>query len=197
MTNSIVIQVGQCGNQIGARFWDMVLQEHAKYNKKGLFDDALATFFRNVNEKRGISNIPVGDGKKQISGLKARGLLVDMEEGVINQIRNSPLNELFDERQQITSNSGSGNNWAVGHCVYGPEYREAVLDAVRREAEYCDALQSFFMIGSLGGGTGSGLGSYICDALSEEFPDVYRFYTTVTPSSNDDVVTSPYNRYPT
>lgn len=28
MTQSIVIQVGQCGNQIGCRFWDFALREH-------------------------------------------------------------------------------------------------------------------------------------------------------------------------
>ncbi|KAI9095142.1 Tubulin/FtsZ family, GTPase domain-containing protein [Phlyctochytrium arcticum] len=193
MPNCIVVQVGQCGNQIGGRFWDMVLQEHAKYNSQGHYNESLATFFRNVNTETGESNISVGNGKKRITGLKARGVLVDMEEGVINQIQSSPLAELFDPDQVVTSNSGSGNNWAVGNYHYGPIYREEILEAVRRQAEYCDALQSFFMIGSLGGGTGSGLGSYICEMLQDEFPECYRFYTTVSPSANDDVVTSPYN----
>ena len=31
-----------------------------------------------------------------------------MEEGVINQIKNSQIKDLFDEDQFITSNSGSG-----------------------------------------------------------------------------------------
>jgi hypothetical protein len=35
MTQSVVVQVGQCGNQIGARFWDLALQEHATVNKRG------------------------------------------------------------------------------------------------------------------------------------------------------------------
>ena len=43
--------VGQCGNQIGGRFWDLILQEHSTLNKKGIYDDALATFFRNVDIK--------------------------------------------------------------------------------------------------------------------------------------------------
>ncbi|KAI8825783.1 Tubulin/FtsZ family, GTPase domain-containing protein [Fimicolochytrium jonesii] len=191
MSNSIVVQVGQCGNQIGSRFWDMVLQEHARNNRKGVYDDALSTFFRNV-DKYG-SHVPLGDGKKRITGLKARGLMVDMEEGVVGQIRKSPLGELFDSDQAVISNSGSGNNWAVGNCVYGPMYREEILEGIRRQAEWCDSLQSFFMLGSLGGGTGSGLGSFICETLADEYSEVYRFYTTVMPSENDDVVTSPYN----
>jgi tubulin epsilon len=44
--------------------------------------------------------------------------------------------------------------------IYGPEYAEEILDAIRKQAEDCDRLGSFFSIGSLGGGTGSGLGSY-------------------------------------
>ena len=67
------------------------------------------------------------------------------------------------------------------------------LQAVRRTAEMCDSLQSFFLIHSLGGGTGSGLGTYLLTLLEDSFPDVYRFSTAVFPSEDDDVITSPYN----
>lgn len=59
--------------------------------------------------------------------------------------------------------------------------------------EHCDSLQSFFLLHSLGGGTGSGLGSYILGLLEDEFPEIFRFTASVFPSENDDVVTSPYN----
>lgn len=36
------VQVGQCGNQIGCRFWELALREHAAYNTAGVFDDALS-----------------------------------------------------------------------------------------------------------------------------------------------------------
>lgn len=45
------------------------------------------------------------------------------------------------------------------------------MDLLRKEAESCDLLQGFQMIHSLGGGTGSGLGSLILNKLREEFPD--------------------------
>ncbi|MCJ8750324.1 hypothetical protein PDJAM_G00262070 [Pangasius djambal] len=38
MTQSVVIQVGQCGNQVGCRFWDLALREHAHVNKAVLID---------------------------------------------------------------------------------------------------------------------------------------------------------------
>ncbi|KAH6581218.1 hypothetical protein BASA61_009176 [Batrachochytrium salamandrivorans] len=119
--------------------------------------------------------------------------MIDMEEGVIKHILKGPLREIFDGTQHISSVSGSGNNWAVGHHVYGPQFQDEILERVRKQAEYCDSLQSFFLIGSMGGGTGSGLGSYLIGLLEDQFPSVYRFVSTIIPSPNDDVVTSPYN----
>jgi tubulin epsilon len=194
MTQCITIQVGQCGNQIGCRFWDLALREHAKVNKNGCYDDALGTFFRNVDTRYDPpADVPIGDGRQPIASLKARAVLVDMEEGVINETLKGPLGDVFDSRQQITSVSGCGNNWAVGHYQYGPQYRESILEAIQRAAEKCDCLQSFLIMHSIGGGTGSGLGSYIVEMLKDEFPEVYRFVTAVFPSEDDDVVTSPYN----
>lgn len=87
---------------------------------------------------------------------------------------------------------------------------------MRQQLEQCSSPQSFFMLNSLGGGTGvhspwlqprpqltqprvpgSGLGSYVLGALEDEFPELYRFATVVFPSEDDDVITSPYNRCPT
>ncbi|KAJ3373824.1 Tubulin epsilon chain [Allomyces arbusculus] len=155
----------------------------------------MATFFQNI-ERRGKrrASVPVGDGTGQIKGLEARGLMIDMEEGVINAMDGSPLRELFTPDQILTATSGSGNNWAVGHHHYGAQYGDQLRDMIRKQAEACDALQSVFLIHSLGGGTGSGLGTRIAALLADELPDVYRFATVVAPSpQHDDVVTSPYN----
>lgn len=38
----ITVQVGQCGNQIGCKFWELALKEHAAYNPAGLYDDAIS-----------------------------------------------------------------------------------------------------------------------------------------------------------
>ena len=101
-----------------------------------------------------------------------------------------------------------------GYYGYGPQYGEHVVEAVRRAAEHCDCLQSFMMLHSMGGGTGSGaciqcahimcsstslyrhsigLGSHILELLADHFPETYRFVTPVCPSQDDDVITSPYN----
>ena len=53
----VTLQVGQCGNQIGCRFWELALKEHASISN-GKFDDSLSTFFRNV-DTRNDSDIPM------------------------------------------------------------------------------------------------------------------------------------------
>lgn len=64
---------------------------------------------------------------------------------------------------------------------------------MRHALDHCDSIQCFSLIHSMGGGTGSGLGTYCLSALADEFPRVNRFVSAVFPSANDDVVTSPYN----
>ncbi|KAJ7550790.1 hypothetical protein O6H91_07G118500 [Diphasiastrum complanatum] len=189
----ITIQCGQCGNQVGHKFWDMALREHAASNPRAIFDHALSSLFRNVNSRIPSLQIPVADGKHPIRSLKARAVLIDMEEGAVNQLLKGPLSELFDEKQLFTSTAGSGNNWACGHDFYGPKYADVILEKVRREVELCQSLQSFFLLHSLGGGTGSGLGSYIFELLHDAYPKVFRVSAAVFPSADDDVITSPYN----
>lgn len=53
---------------------------------------------------------------------------------------------------------------------------------------------TFFFVNSKG--TGSGLGTSVLNLLADEYTDVYRFTSAVYPSADDDVITSPYNRYP-
>ncbi|MGH0147444.1 UNVERIFIED_CONTAM: hypothetical protein FKN15_058940 [Acipenser sinensis] len=159
---------------------------------KGIYDEALSSFFRNVDTRRSDGdNNDISGGK--IRSLKARAVLIDMEEGVVNEILQGPLRDVFDSKQLITDVSGSGNNWAVGHKVYGSTYREEIVENLRKAAEHCDCLQCFFVIHSMGGGTGSGLGTFVLNVLEDEFPEVYRIVTSVYPSAEDDVITSPYN----
>lgn len=42
----ITLQVGQCGNQIGCRFWDLAVKEHKLHNASGTYDEALSRYDR-------------------------------------------------------------------------------------------------------------------------------------------------------
>jgi tubulin delta len=67
----------------------------------------------------------------------------------------------YDTAQQVTKQSGAGNNWAAGWLTHGPAIENVVLDKVRKEVEACDHFGGFVLTQSLAGGTGSGLGAYI------------------------------------
>ena len=93
-----------------------------------------------------------------------------MEEGVTNRLLKSDIASIFDQKALLNDVSGAGNNWAQGYHEYGHKYRESIIDKIRRIMQHCDSLQSFFLLHSLGGGTGSGLGSYVLGLLEDEFP---------------------------
>ena len=60
---------------------------------------------------------------------------------------------------------------AKGRYTEGAELIDSVLDVVRKEAEGCDCLQGFQLAHSLGGGTGSGMGTLLISKIREEYPD--------------------------
>merc|ERR1712199_34598 len=74
------------------------------------------------------------------------------------------------------------------------ELIDSVLDVVRKEAEGCDCLQGFQMVHSLGGGTGSGMGTLLISKVREEYPDRVMETFSVIPSPKvSDTVVEPYN----
>ena len=104
----ITVQVGQCGNQIAMRFWDLALREYKLYHQKGIFTDSLSSFFKNLDINEGhTKELGIGDA---IHTLRARSVVVDMEVGVINNMLRSDIGGLFDSSQIVSSISGAGNN---------------------------------------------------------------------------------------
>ncbi|GKT27931.1 Tubulin beta-2 chain, partial [Aduncisulcus paluster] len=94
----------------------------------------------------------------------------------------------------VFGQTGAGNNWAKGHYTEGAELVDAVLDVIRKEAESCDCLQGFQLCHSLGGGTGSGMGTLLMAKIREEYPDrVMSSYSVVPSPKVSDVVFEPYN----
>ena len=94
----------------------------------------------------------------------------------------------------LSGQSGAGNNWAKGHYTEGAELVDSVLDIVRKESEGCDCLQGFQLTHSLGGGTGSGMGTLLISKIREEYPDRIMTTFSVVPSPKvSDTVVEPYN----
>jgi tubulin beta len=65
---------------------------------------------------------------------------------------------------------------------------------IRKEAESCDALQGFQPVHSLGGGTGSGLGTLLLNELLGEYPDeIMSTYSIVPFPKVSETVVEPYS----
>lgn len=114
----------------------------------------------------------------------------------------SPLHDLHFPIVLHTSNrsynrslgqGGAGNNFAKGFYTDGAELLEPIFDALRRQAEECDLLQGFQLVHSIGGGTGSGLGSLLLSKVREEYPDRMLATYSVLPSPKvSETVVEPY-----
>lgn len=184
MSEIITIQVGQCGNQIGWKFWENALIEHVTYNKKNPDDLSFRSFFE-ITEKGSFSNP---------ENVRARALLVDSETNVTEQLHHSRIGSIFRGSSVSVDEGGAGNNWAVGYLQNGEKRIGDVMNRVRVLAEKCNHLESVFMLYSLGGGTGSGFGSLILEQIACDYPKLWKMATVVTPTDDDpNVVTAPYN----
>lgn len=76
--------------QLGCRFWELALREHASYTRGGRYDEPLACLFANVDARSGAP-LPLADGRGPLRTLRARCVLVDMEEGVLASLLRGPL----------------------------------------------------------------------------------------------------------
>ncbi|XP_071399556.1 tubulin beta-1 chain isoform X5 [Alosa pseudoharengus] len=184
MREIVHLQAGQCGNQIGAKFWEVISDEHGidptgtYHGDSDLQLDRISVYY---NEASGGKYVP-------------RAILVDLEPGTMDSVRSGPFGQIFRPDNFVFGQSGAGNNWAKGHYTEGAELVDSVLDVVRKEAESCDCLQGFQLTHSLGGGTGSGMGTLLISKIREEYPDRIMNTFSVVPSPKvSDTVVEPYN----
>ncbi|KRH92603.1 Gamma tubulin [Pseudoloma neurophilia] len=169
MREIITLQVGQCGNQIGASFWNRMASLHPKTQPEQFFylaDD----------------NTPI-----------PRAILIDLEPRVISSISQ---NIFFNHENVFVSNEGggAGNNWANGY-LFGKNKKNEIFEMIQKEAENSDMLEAFQIFHSIAGGTGSGMGSCIIEELRDDFPKKLIQSTAVFPNNDEvsEVVVQPYN----
>ena len=123
-----------------------------------------------------------------------RSINVDLEPGTIDTMKTGKMGQLFKPDSFICGHSGAGNNWAKGHYTEGAEICDSVMEVVRKEVESCDCLQGFQVTHSLGGGTGSGLGTLILTKLKEEYYEkIISTYSVVPSPTVSETVVEPYN----
>ncbi|KAF0689748.1 Aste57867_18816 [Aphanomyces stellatus] len=178
----VTLQLGQCGNQVGLSLFDKLAAELKHFSPEDK-----ECFFR-AHDAKNIGSHPK---------TTARAVLIDMEPKVVNQCLDKAGGKSqawqYDGANVVCEQGGSGNNWAYGYAVHGNASADAVTDVVRKEVEQCDYFKGFLALQSLAGGTGSGLGSFVCDILREHYPSSYLLNTVVWPYRSGEVIVQNYN----
>ncbi|KAG9394647.1 Tubulin [Carpediemonas membranifera] len=199
---TITICVGQCGLQVGLDFWTALAKEYGISVKDGKqatnsLTTALppAAFFHYGKHTDG--------SRKYVP----RAILLDLEPGVLADNKETlgfmnPANivtgEHFDAAlDEETKAAGAGNNWAHGFTK-APHVRsrrvrgESVMQIVKREVSHTNRLDSFLVVHSVAGGTGSGMGSWVIEQLRLSYPSTSIATVSVFPNASD-VTVQPYN----
>ncbi|KAJ2763630.1 Tubulin beta-2 chain, partial [Coemansia nantahalensis] len=114
MREIIHIQTGQCGNQIGTKFWETLCSEHSitldgtwegEADKKNTQLDRIDVYFNHASNNRFVP----------------RAVIVDLEPGTIDTIRSNKFSGFFRPDNFIHGQNGAGNVWAKGHYTEGAE----------------------------------------------------------------------------
>uniref|UniRef100_A0A8D0C9Y2 Tubulin/FtsZ GTPase domain-containing protein n=1 Tax=Scleropages formosus TaxID=113540 RepID=A0A8D0C9Y2_SCLFO len=85
MREIVHLQAGQCGNQIGAKFWEVISDEHgidptgSYHGDSDLQLDRINVYY---NEATGGKYVP-------------RAVLVDLEPGTMDSVRSGPFGQIF------------------------------------------------------------------------------------------------------
>lgn len=123
MREIVCLQVGQCGNQIGSKFWQLVAEEHGVNTHTGNFEGTSDLQMERLNVY-----FDEGMGGRYVP----RSILVDLEPGALDSVRAGPVGNLFRPDNYLFGMNGAGNNWAKGHYTEGTEMINDVLDVTRK-----------------------------------------------------------------
>ena len=196
MREIITACVGGAGNKLGARFFRELCAEHGVRPSgflldpddasRGAFATSKAAGFSEPTAGAGRARAPPASPPASSSSSRAvffregkrgrhvpRAVLCDLEPRAIDAVTGGALGGLFRPDGVVCDRAGvgAGGNFAVAYHG-ASSLADRVVDAIRREAEACDALQGFLFVHALGGGAGAGLASALLERVADEFPDV-------------------------
>ncbi|XP_032354272.1 tubulin delta chain isoform X3 [Camelus ferus] len=183
----VTVQLGQCGNQIGFEVFDALFSDShcpqkfcSKRENEAYQASCKERFFSEEED-----GVPV-----------ARAVLVDMEPKVINQTLSRAAHSgrwKYGQHSHLCQKQGSGNNWAYGYSVHGPRHEESIMNLIQKEVEKCDSLSGFFIVMSMAGGTGSGLGAFLTQNLQDQYSNSLKMNQIIWPYGTGEVIVQNYN----
>lgn len=152
----LTVNVGGAGVNLGEAVTKQYMAEHHIDGKGNLGEDGgdkQFTFF--AEKKRGLYT--------------PRSLSVDLDPSSIDALSDTPMDGSFDHDFLLSGKEDAANIFARGHYSVGKTMMDAIDDKIRKMADNSDNFQGFIMNHSLGGGTGSGLGTLILEHLAVDY----------------------------
>merc|ERR1712156_1239816 len=120
--------------------------------------------------------------------------MVDLEPNVIDDVKSSPYAAIFHPEFLLSGDEDAANNFARGHYTVGREMIDKVNDRMRKLVDNCDNIQGFIVNHSVGGGTGSGMGSLMLERMAVDYRKKPKLGFEVYPSPTiSTCVVEPYN----
>ncbi|PAA85844.1 hypothetical protein BOX15_Mlig030247g1 [Macrostomum lignano] len=192
----VTLQLGQCGNQVGHAFFSSIIEDLASGDCRRATSGRAVTetddAYSEVSRNRFFHCTEAG----QQQAMRARAVLCDAEEKVVAMVTEDAAKSgcwAYANNAKVCLKRGSGNNWAQGYRHHGPKCWPNLSEIVRRQAEASDRLDGFLALMSLAGGTGSGLGTFVCEQVRDEYPEANLISGLVWPHSRGEVSVQAYN----
>uniref|UniRef100_T1J6C5 Tubulin delta chain n=1 Tax=Strigamia maritima TaxID=126957 RepID=T1J6C5_STRMM len=178
----VLVQVGQCGNQVGKCLLEGVSDVLNGGGGAKKFVD-----WRELTAERFFR-------RERNDVWMARAVLVDTENKVIDRLllpKKSTWH--YSHKNSLKLSGGCGNLWSRGYCEYGPILSDQTIDIVQSELEKCDSVGGLIILMSAAGGTGSGVGAHLTQVFRDAFPRTFIVNQLVWPYSTGEVVIQSYN----
>ncbi|CAM8933800.1 unnamed protein product [Rhodiola kirilowii] len=181
----ISIHIGQAGIQVGNKCWELYCHEHGIQPDGQMKSDKVVWGGYEVLD---AFFIETSHGK-----LVPRAISVDLEPSAIIELKDGDYRDLFPPEQLISGKEDAASNFARGYKI-GQEIVDLCLDKISKLADKCNELQGFLVYSAVGGGTGSGLGSFLLEQLTKNYEKKSKLVFTVYPSNQFSTsVVEPYN----
>ncbi|KAK9817730.1 hypothetical protein WJX72_001336 [[Myrmecia] bisecta] len=146
----ISVHAGQCGAQLGGKFWEILCNE-----------DRLGDSFGRTGD--------TSFGEQASGAYVPRAVFADITPASLDCLRAGPYGQVYRPENLVFSphTSTFGENL---HQEGLGGHEHAVYGAIRKEAERCESLQGFQLCHGLGGTTGSRLTSALLARIRDEYP---------------------------
>ena len=241
--STLIVQVGQAGNQLGAHFWTRAVHHAHEVQQQQLAsipNTASSSAATASSSLLPHSCLPLSPFFSSSS--HARALLIDTEPKVLAAVHSlsadsilavptaastsTASRSLFHRDALFFDQYGRGNNWSLGYkgrqvreaavpqrpvtaaaksskrsraaansapSSSADEMSDAIMERLRVEAERMDVFDSVVMLHSLGGGTGSGLGSLLAERIKDGYGRQTLLSVSVLPFRRGETPLQHYN----